>query len=93
MKPYCLNIETGELVPQKELVNMGIHAGDSPPEGFKVQYLPRIRCIDCPGKLYTAVKDRVVDDFEVHLKNKKHKEQVLNRRLEREESRPRDNGR
>lgn len=87
MKPYCVNIETGELIPQNRI---DIQAGDPPPEGMKIAYHPRIRCIDCPGKLYTAVKDRVVDDFEVHLKNKKHKEQVLNRGQEREESRPRD---
>lgn len=66
-----------------------IQPGDAPPEGLKMQYLPRIRCVDCPGKLYTAVRDRVVDDFEVHLKNRKHREAVQVR-VEREESRSRD---
>lgn len=92
MKPYCVNIESGELV---SLANnrINIQPGDAPPKGLKVQYLPRIRCLDCPRKLYTAVKDRVVDDFEVHLKNKMHKEQVMKRGEEREESRPRDSRR
>lgn len=92
MKPYCIDIETGELVTLASR-QLDIQPGDAPPEGLKVQYLPRIRCLDCPGKVYTAVRDRVVDDFEVHLKNKKHKEMVSKRGEEREESRPRDSRR
>lgn len=75
MKPYCVNIETGELI---SLANkqIDIQPGEAPPHGMKVQYMPRIRCLDCPGKVYTAVRERVMQDFEVHLKNRKHRDQV-----------------
>ncbi|ESZ92140.1 hypothetical protein SBOR_7471 [Sclerotinia borealis F-4128] len=46
------------------------------PEGIKWMYLPRIRCHDCPGKLYTPGPDTTVGNFEVHLKNKGHREKV-----------------
>ncbi|KAI9641530.1 SWI/SNF chromatin-remodeling complex subunit [Ciborinia camelliae] len=45
-------------------------------EGIKWMYLPRIRCHDCPGKLYTPGPDTTVGNFEVHLKNKGHREKV-----------------
>lgn len=43
---------------------------------IKYQYLPRIRCHDCPGKLYTPGPGMTVDNFEVHLRNRQHKERV-----------------
>lgn len=43
---------------------------------IKYQYLPRIRCHDCPGKLYTPGPGTTVDNFEVHLRNRQHKERV-----------------
>jgi SWI/SNF-related matrix-associated actin-dependent regulator of chromatin subfamily B protein 1 len=49
------------------------------PQGLKAQYLPRIRCIDCPGKLYTAGPEHSVANFEVHLKNRQHKTNVEKR--------------
>lgn len=51
------------------------------PAGQKVkyQYLPRIRCLDCPGKLYTPGPMTTVDNFEVHLRNRQHKERVEER--------------
>ncbi|KAF2268450.1 SNF5-domain-containing protein [Lojkania enalia] len=49
------------------------------PAGYKAQYLPRIRCNDCPGKLYTAGPERTVENFEVHLKNRQHKASVERR--------------
>lgn len=53
-------------------------------EGVKWMYLPRIRCMDCPGKLYTpggpgpagAGSEMSVQNFEVHLKNRIHREKV-----------------
>ncbi|KAJ5770247.1 uncharacterized protein N7511_002298 [Penicillium nucicola] len=45
----------------------------------KYQYLPRIRCHDCPGKLYTPGPGMTVDNFEVHLRNRQHKERVEER--------------
>ncbi|KAF2661719.1 SNF5-domain-containing protein, partial [Lophiostoma macrostomum CBS 122681] len=49
------------------------------PAGYKAQYLPRIRCIDCPGKLYTAGPGLTVENFEVHLKNRQHRNSVERR--------------
>ncbi|KAK2808045.1 hypothetical protein FQN50_005127 [Emmonsiellopsis sp. PD_5] len=43
------------------------------------KYFPRIRCHDCPGKLYTPGPAMTVDNFEVHLKNRQHKERVEER--------------
>jgi SWI/SNF-related matrix-associated actin-dependent regulator of chromatin subfamily B protein 1 len=49
------------------------------PAGYKAQYLPRIRCHDCPGKLYTAGPGLTVENFEVHLKNRQHRNSVEKR--------------
>jgi SWI/SNF-related matrix-associated actin-dependent regulator of chromatin subfamily B protein 1 len=46
------------------------------PENVKYMYLPRIRCHDCPGKLYTPGPETTVGNFEVHLKNRQHRERV-----------------
>jgi SWI/SNF-related matrix-associated actin-dependent regulator of chromatin subfamily B protein 1 len=48
-------------------------------EGVKWMYLPRIRCQDCPGKLYTPGPDTTVGNFEVHLRNRQHRERVEHR--------------
>ncbi|PBP22952.1 snf5/smarcb1/ini1 [Diplocarpon rosae] len=45
-------------------------------DGVKWMFLPRIRCIDCPGKLYTPGPEMTVGNFEVHLKNRQHREKV-----------------
>ncbi|KAI1940750.1 SWI/SNF chromatin-remodeling complex subunit [Ophidiomyces ophidiicola] len=45
------------------------------------KYFPRIRCHDCPGKLYTPGPALTVDNFEVHLKNRQHKERVEERHV------------
>jgi len=50
------------------------------PSNFKTQWLPRIRCNDCPGKLYTTGPGQTVENFEVHLKNRAHKDKVEERR-------------
>jgi SWI/SNF-related matrix-associated actin-dependent regulator of chromatin subfamily B protein 1 len=46
------------------------------PPHIKFVYLPRIRCHDCPGKLYTPGPGMTVENFEVHLKNRLHREKV-----------------
>jgi SWI/SNF-related matrix-associated actin-dependent regulator of chromatin subfamily B protein 1 len=51
-------------------------AGQPTPENVKYMYLPRIRCHDCPGKLYTPGPEMTVGNFEVHLKNRQHRERV-----------------
>ncbi|OJJ65206.1 hypothetical protein ASPSYDRAFT_374691 [Aspergillus sydowii CBS 593.65] len=50
-----------------------------PSQKLKFLYLPRIRCHDCPGKLYTPGPGTTVDNFEVHLRNRQHKERVEER--------------
>lgn len=67
-------------------------AGSAPPSGTikdaegkvlaekaRFAYLPRIRCNDCPGKLYTAQRQGTEEGFEVHLKMKKHRVNVEER--------------
>jgi SWI/SNF-related matrix-associated actin-dependent regulator of chromatin subfamily B protein 1 len=46
--------------------------------GVLYTYLPRIRCMDCPGKLYTPP----MANFEIHLKNRWHKAAVAGGRGE-----------
>jgi SWI/SNF-related matrix-associated actin-dependent regulator of chromatin subfamily B member 1 len=46
------------------------------PSNIGYFYLPRIRCHDCPGKLYTSGTDMTTGNFEVHLKNRNHRERV-----------------
>ncbi|KAK0629769.1 hypothetical protein B0T17DRAFT_506294 [Bombardia bombarda] len=48
---------------------------DTPPD-VQFMYLPRIRCLDCPNKLYTTDPKMTVENFEVHLKNRAHREKV-----------------
>jgi SWI/SNF-related matrix-associated actin-dependent regulator of chromatin subfamily B protein 1 len=56
------------------------NASPTPPgEKVSYKYFPRIRCHDCPGKLYTPGPAMTVDNFEVHLKNRQHKERVEER--------------
>ncbi|KAI8634791.1 SNF5-domain-containing protein [Xylariaceae sp. FL1651] len=50
--------------------------GQPTPPHVRFYFLPRIRCLDCPGKLYTPGPDTSASNFEVHLKNKAHKERV-----------------
>ncbi|KAI2630681.1 SNF5-domain-containing protein [Hypoxylon sp. NC1633] len=51
-------------------------SGQAIPPHIRYYFLPRIRCLDCPGKLYTPGPDMSASNFEVHLKNKQHKEKV-----------------
>ncbi|KAL4797856.1 hypothetical protein BDV19DRAFT_38816 [Aspergillus venezuelensis] len=55
------------------------NAHSQPNQKLKFLYLPRIRCHDCPGKLYTPGPGTTVDNFEVHLRNRQHKERVEER--------------
>lgn len=73
MKPYVLNASTNQ--PEKIV----LEPGAPPPPGMKIVFMPRMRCFDCPGKVYTAVPGKVVDDFEVHLRNRVHREKVAAR--------------
>lgn len=50
------------------------------PPNHKAYFLPRIRCLDCPGKLYNAGPEQSVSNFELHLKNRQHLNNVAKRR-------------
>lgn len=39
----------------------------------RYKWMPRIRCHDCPGKLYTPGPEKTVDNFLMHLKNRGHR--------------------
>ncbi|CAK5263749.1 unnamed protein product [Mycena citricolor] len=39
----------------------------------------RIKCMDCPGKLYTPGPGETLSNFEVHLKNRLHRQRVAER--------------
>ncbi|CUA72931.1 SWI/SNF chromatin-remodeling complex subunit snf5 [Rhizoctonia solani] len=41
----------------------------------------RLKCLDCPGKLYTPGPDQTLTNFEVHLKNRAHRANVNKRVL------------
>ncbi|KAG9237229.1 hypothetical protein BJ875DRAFT_454401 [Amylocarpus encephaloides] len=71
MKHSAISKTTGQPVPAV--------SGQPLPEGVKMTHLPRIRCNDCPGKLYTPGPEMTVDNFEVHLKNRAHREKVETR--------------
>lgn len=66
-------VDTETLAPVANPNNL------QPGQKIKYQYLPRIRCHDCPGKLYTPGPGMTVDNFEVHLRNRQHKERVEER--------------
>ncbi|PSR93906.1 hypothetical protein BD289DRAFT_405465 [Coniella lustricola] len=53
--------------------------GAAIPPNVKWMFLPRIRCTDCPGKLYAPGPGESADNFAVHLRNKQHREKVNKR--------------
>ncbi|WPH00332.1 SNF5-domain-containing protein [Acrodontium crateriforme] len=73
MRSYAVDTATGDTI------KTSIEPGATPPAGVKFQFLPRIKCNDCTQKTYTAQAGRVVEDFEVHLKNRGHRERVAER--------------
>lgn len=73
MRYAVVDIASGKLYPSSVM-----HEPQLPPNS-KPQWLPRIRCNDCPGKLYTPGPGLTVENFEVHLTNKQHRENVERR--------------
>jgi SWI/SNF-related matrix-associated actin-dependent regulator of chromatin subfamily B protein 1 len=71
MRYTAVDINTGNPFPTQTL-----QQGEPLPPNVKHQYFPRIRCRDCPGKLYTPGPGMTVENFEVHLKNRQHRERV-----------------
>ena len=47
-------------------------------------YYPAIKCLDCPGKLYTPGPGLGFSNFEVHLRSRIHRDKVERRFSERE---------
>ncbi|EJD52084.1 hypothetical protein AURDEDRAFT_55928 [Auricularia subglabra TFB-10046 SS5] len=39
----------------------------------------RVKCFDCPGKLYKPGPAQSLDNFEVHLRNRLHRQKVAAR--------------
>jgi SWI/SNF-related matrix-associated actin-dependent regulator of chromatin subfamily B protein 1 len=71
---YCaINPDTNAFV------SLPLPPGEPAPPNIQFAWLPRIRCRDCPGKSYTAGPETTVQNFEVHLKNRAHRERVLGR--------------
>ncbi|RAL14833.1 SWI/SNF chromatin-remodeling complex subunit SNF5 [Aspergillus homomorphus CBS 101889] len=70
MRYSAVDVET--MQPVLEPHNLPSHR-------LKYQYLPRIRCHDCPGKLYTPGPGMTVENFEVHLSNRQHQKRVEER--------------
>ncbi|KAF8336441.1 uncharacterized protein EI90DRAFT_3119709 [Cantharellus anzutake] len=46
----------------------------------------RLKCFDCPGKLYTPGPNETLDNFIVHLKNRNHRNNVFKRQNEAKQS-------
>ena len=69
MRYTATDTTTGAPVPMPQ-------PGAPVPPNVRFYFLPRIKCLDCPGKLYTPGPDTTASNFEVHLKNKQHKEKV-----------------
>ncbi|KAI1116051.1 SNF5-domain-containing protein [Nemania sp. NC0429] len=69
MRYSAVDTNTGQPYPHPQ-------GGQPTPPHVRYYFLPRIRCLDCPGKLYTPGPDTSASNFEVHLKNKAHKERV-----------------
>lgn len=83
MKAYCISEDDDAIFrPSSPL-----RPGAPPPEGTKVMYLPRLRCNDCPVKVYTTIPGKVEEDFEVHLKNRVHRERVAERLAKKKRTR------
>ncbi|KAK1756063.1 SNF5-like protein [Echria macrotheca] len=69
---YCtINPKNGEPLP--------VVAGREYPADGEYFYLARIRCLDCTGKLYTPGPGETVENFEVHIRNRHHRDRVEER--------------
>lgn len=69
---------------------ISIKPSEPHPPNTKFMYYPRIKCLDCPGKLYTPGPETGVNNFEVHLKNRLHREKVEKRVQEKGGTRARN---
>lgn len=67
MYPCQINIDTIVVTAER------LEPGASAPAGYKLKLLPRIRCADCPGRLYEANPMSVVENFTPHMRNRLHR--------------------
>lgn len=68
MKHTAIDPKTQKLVPPNETNR-----------SFPHKYVPRIRCLDCTGRVYLAGPGFTCEGFESHLKNKNHRAVVEER--------------
>ncbi|MBE7179708.1 MAG: hypothetical protein INR71_00610 [Terriglobus roseus] len=78
MRYNAIDKETGQIKRLEPQI-MAIGATATPPDDVKFQWQPRIRCNDCPGKLYNVGPGMSADNFKTHLTNRKHREAVETR--------------
>ncbi|KAI9678922.1 MAG: SWI/SNF chromatin-remodeling complex subunit [Trizodia sp. TS-e1964] len=88
MRQTVVDAATEQPVP-----TAGLPSGGPLPPHLKIMFCARIRCHDCPGKLYTPGPGKTLDNFEVHLKNRVHRERVEVRRKAEKGERERERGR
>ncbi|KIV95434.1 hypothetical protein, variant [Exophiala mesophila] len=62
MKHTAMDPKTQKLVPSNEASKALPH-----------KYVPRIRCLDCPGRVYMTGPGTTAESFEAHLKNRNHR--------------------
>ena len=76
MRRVAYDAETGEQIQLSQLPpqsGKAATAGKDPAKPVRWKWIPRIRCHDCPGKLYTPGPLETVDMFLVHVKNRGHR--------------------
>jgi SWI/SNF-related matrix-associated actin-dependent regulator of chromatin subfamily B protein 1 len=73
-----VNPDTGKKEPKAAKLD-NLSTSSPLPPAHKPYFLPRIRCMDCPGKLYNAGPEHTVSNFELHLKNRLHMNNVAKR--------------
>ena len=78
MKPYVIDpITDGVMKENLPSLEPGVPAPEDGTARF--MYLPKLRCNDCPGKVYNAEPGKTEAAFEVHLRNRLHRERVERR--------------
>ncbi|KAI9686343.1 MAG: SWI/SNF chromatin-remodeling complex subunit [Bathelium mastoideum] len=69
MRSTPISTTTNEPIRQEQL------AAEQDAGTVKWQYVPKVKCVDCPGRLYNFP----VENFEVHLRNRQHLGNVARR--------------
>ncbi|KAE8230509.1 hypothetical protein CF326_g4493 [Tilletia indica] len=87
-------LSPGTLARMPEWISNALHGKRAlyPQDNFEIQLRTRppgtpaapepewrVRCLDCPGRLYTLGPGRTLDNFEIHLKNRGHRANVRTR--------------